>query len=87
MAKMLVTYDLKKNKDYTSLIKELKLLGACSPLLSVWVLDSSYTTDQLRDHLRRYMDSDDLVLVVGLNGSWASWLTTDQNACLKAKIG
>lgn len=88
MAKVLITYDLKKHKDYPRLIEELKRLGACSPLLSVWVLNSSNTDAQLRDHLKQYIDSDDKLLVVGLNGGWASWnLTQTQVACMNAQVG
>lgn len=88
MAKCLVTYDLKKNKDYVTLIQELHRLGACKALLSVWVLDSQNSVTVLRDHLRKYIDSDDKLLVVGLNGSWGSvGLTTGEVACLNRHVG
>lgn len=71
----LVTYDLNKpGQDYTTLFEALDKLGAKRALLSTWVLRSDYTSAQIRDYLRRFIDANDRLLV-GVLGDWAAWNT------------
>jgi CRISPR-associated endonuclease Cas2 len=86
MARCLITYDLKKTKDYQKLFDALKKLGACKPLLSVWVVNSTFSAKQLVEHLKQFIDSDDKLLVVEAT-TWASLhLTKAENDCLRAQI-
>jgi hypothetical protein len=83
VAKHLITYDLKKTKDYPRLWTALQNLGACRALLSVWVLNSPATTEQIRNQLQAFIDSDDKLLVAEMTGMWASVnLTQAEVNCL-----
>lgn len=66
MAVFIATYDLVREKDYALLIEELERLDAFRPLLSVWLLDLSNTTTEVREHLARFVDDDDKLFVAEL---------------------
>lgn len=72
----LVSYDLHNHRDYTRIHSELHRLGATKILLSMWGIQSSLSVIQLRNHLQRFVDHDDTILVhdapPSLNG-WASY--------------
>ncbi|MDE0260182.1 MAG: hypothetical protein OXR82_17575 [Gammaproteobacteria bacterium] len=73
--KYVISYDLTApRQDYESLWAELRRLGAKPVLKSQWCVRRSNTTAaSLRDHIGRFMDSDDRLLVTCLdNKSWAS---------------
>ena len=87
MAKLLITYDLKPENEYPRLWAALRAMGACRPLASGWVVDVQITASQMRDHLKKFIDEDDRLLVVSLAGSWASLgLTKDEAACLRRHV-
>ena len=68
-----VSYDLDKpGQDYTELIAAIRKLGGKRILLSDWLLKSSYTAAQLRDHLSTFVDSNDRIFVAALTGE-AAW--------------
>ena len=72
----LVSYDLvKPGKDYSTLIAELKRLGANTVLRSQWVLRwNSTTAKKVANHVRKFMDSNDRVVVVQIDGTdWYTW--------------
>lgn len=78
----MIVYDLeRRGEDYEPLLSALRKLGALHVLYSKWVLRTNYTAAQLRDHLQRFIDANDLLLVVGLTGE-AAWtrlfVTNDQ---------
>lgn len=73
MAAFLISYDLDKpGQDYPRLIERLEQLGAVRVLLSEWIVNGSHTSASLRDDLMRYVDANDKLLVVRLNGE-AAW--------------
>jgi hypothetical protein len=87
MAKLLITYDLKPENDYPRLWAALRAMGACKPLLNGWVVDVQFTAPQMRDHLKKFIDEDDRLLVVSLSGGWASLgLNPDEAACLRRHV-
>ena len=87
MAKLLITYDLKPDNDYPRLWAALRAMGACKPLLSGWVVDVQFTASQMRDHLKKFIDEDDRLLVVSLSGGWASiGLNKDEAGCLRRHV-
>ena len=87
MAKLLITYDLKPENDYPRLWAALRAMGACKPLTSGWVVEVPFTVSQMRDHLKKFVDEDDRLLVVSLAGGWASiGLTPDEAACLRRHV-
>lgn len=68
-----INYDLRKQKDYSSLIERIKSYGTwCHPLESVWIIVTNQTAAQVRDYLATVMDNDDGVLVTRLQGE-AAW--------------
>jgi hypothetical protein len=80
MKKYLISYDLDKpGQDYSKLIKELERLGAIKILYSEWILKDEASAVQLRDHLRAFIDSNDMLLVVGLTGeaAWTSLMVSN----------
>jgi hypothetical protein len=79
MAKYLISYDLDKpGQDYPRLIKELERLGATRVLYSEWVWQSTSTAVEIRDYLKSFIDSNDMLLVVALTGeaAWTSLLVS-----------
>jgi len=77
MATILIGYDLNKQKNYASLIEAIKGLGSTwwHHLDSTWIIKTDYSCVQVRDALRKHIDNDDELLVVGLNGvgAWAGF--------------
>ncbi|MGA2631536.1 MAG: hypothetical protein ABSG54_15160 [Terriglobia bacterium] len=73
MAVYLISYDLDKpGQDYPRVIAELERLGAMKILYSEWILNSTDTAVALRDHLSKFIDGNDMLLVAGLTGE-AAW--------------
>jgi len=75
-----ISYDLlQPGKDYTKLTDALKGLGAVKILYSEWVLKSTSSAEQLRNHLQQFIDENDRLLVAGLTGqaAWTGLLTTN----------
>jgi hypothetical protein len=80
MKKYLISYDLDKpGQNYHPLIKELERLGALRILYSEWILRNSASAVDLRDHLRTFIDGNDMLLVVALTGeaAWTGLMVTD----------
>ena len=75
MRKYMVVYDLeRRGESYEPLLNALRKLGALHVLYSKWVLRSDLTSVQIRDYLRKFIDPNDLLLVVELTGvaAWTS---------------
>ena len=74
MKSYLIGYDLNKSgQDYSSLIEQIKKLGTWWHCLdSTWVIKTNSSAQQIRDFLRKYIDSNDELLVVHLSGE-AAW--------------
>lgn len=70
----LIGYDLNKSgQDYTTLISEIKKLGTWWHCLdSTFIIKSSSSAVEIRNHLIKFIDSNDKMLVVYLNGE-AAW--------------
>ena len=70
-----VSYDLRKpGQDYSSLTTALKNLGAKKILQSHWVLRSVRSAEDLREHLKAFIDSNDRLFVDQIS-DWASFNT------------
>lgn len=69
----LIGYDLNKSgQDYTTLIEEIKRLGIWWHCLdSTFIVKSSSPATLIRDHLKKFIDSNDELLVVRLSGEGA----------------
>ena len=82
MPSYIVSYDLRKVRNYDGLTKALRDANFLSPLKSVWLGNSTHTAGGLRDVLKFYMDADDGILVLELKrgSDWALWAVNDQKA-------
>ncbi len=73
MAIVLVTYDLRSpGRDYTPVHSYLKRYTHCKGLESVWLLDTTVSTERIRDDLNSLIDSNDRTFVVRLHRQWNS---------------
>ena len=71
----LIAYDLNKgSSEYLRLIKEIKELGSwAKPLESTFFVVSSLTASDIRDHLNKFIDSNDELLVMDVtDDDWAT---------------
>lgn len=70
-----ITYDLIKDKDYSSLIDEIKKFPSWwHQTGSVWFVVSSESSVVIRERLKKMMDSDDKVFVIRINSNdWAGY--------------
>lgn len=75
MPTKLIAYDLNRpGQDYGSLIDAIKALGAWwHHLDSTWLVKTTLSATQLRDHLAGYLDTDDELLVVDVTGDARAW--------------
>ncbi len=81
MTLYLISYDLDRpGQDYHRLIRELERLGAKKVLFSEWLFKSTSSAKDIRDHLGRFADANDMLLVVALTGeaAWTDLMVTDQ---------
>lgn len=82
MASFLISYDLIKTKDYPKLHEAIKSYSNwCHPLESVWIVISNSDAESIRDHVKKYMDSDDKLFVTKLpNPADAAWRNLSKTA-------
>lgn len=65
MPKYIITYDLHaKGQNYDALRKRIKSYpGSARLMRSTWIVDTSETPKQIRDHLKPALDGNDKLLV------------------------
>lgn len=79
MLNLVISYDLRNQRDYQSLYDAIKSLGNASLVLeSVWYVKSKYTAQQCRYYLVNYIDKDDGIAVWDCNNN--TWATFNANA-------
>jgi len=83
MKSYLIGYDLNKTgQDYTKLIEQIKKLGLWWNCLdSTWIIKSNSSAKDIRNHLKKYIDDNDELLVAKLSGE-AAWAGFD-DTCSK----
>ncbi|MGM4923377.1 hypothetical protein AB8A31_10765 [Tardiphaga sp. 804_B3_N1_9] len=64
MSYFTVSYDLIKRKDYPKLWEEFERLQGQKCLRSMYLVDVDCTAQELRDHLKSYIDDDDQMIVI-----------------------
>jgi hypothetical protein len=64
--KYLISYDLRKQRNYEPLWALLRNSGAVKILESSWLVDSPNSSVAIRDHLRTVIDNDDGLIVLPL---------------------
>ncbi len=70
----IVSYDLlSPDRNYTALYSELTRMSAKRVLYSQWLVKSSWSAIQLKEHFSSYIDSNDRILVnaISRDYSWA----------------
>lgn len=73
MALYVLTYDLRKARDYSKLYEELKRFNAQRVLESTWCFKRVSTSPTgLRDHFKKFVDNDDGLFVIEVSG-WATY--------------
>ncbi|MGN6212026.1 hypothetical protein [Parafilimonas sp.] len=73
MACYIINYDLRKQKDYESLIAAIKSYDTWAKILkSCWAIVTDKSAVEVRDHLLKYMDADDGIFVIK-SGREAAW--------------
>lgn len=76
MALFFLEYDLRKNRDYEKIYKELESFNAVRILESLWCFKRINTNcSGLRDHFSKFIDTDD-GLVISEVTDWATKNTT-----------
>lgn len=73
MASYLVTYDLVKKRNYEGLHERIKNYPNWACITeSSWIVVTTNTAVQVRDHLGQALDSDDKLFVgaIGPEGAW-----------------
>jgi hypothetical protein len=84
MSTYVVTYDLIKRKDYPKLWEELERLDGNRALESIWLLNVQNTAREVHDHLKGFIDSDDVLWVSELTKKhWFSNVKAGTNDWLK----
>lgn len=75
----LITYDLKSphdtSEDYERVIGGIKLLYKtwCHMEKSVWIVSTDQGATAVRDAVKQYLYSDDVLFVARLSGNWGSF--------------
>lgn len=69
----IISYDLRKSRDYESLYKEIKSYSKWAQITeSTWAVVTTKSAKEIRDHLASVMDGDDRLFVVksGVEAAW-----------------
>lgn len=84
-----ITYDLNKTgQDYDTLYAKIRSLGVTNhPLQNLWLLDSTYGIETVRDEIRKVVDSNDTIFVARLyKGGYSAWMSQDAHAWLESRL-
>lgn len=77
MACYIISYDLRKVKNYEELISAIKAYGTWGKILkSCWAVVTTQTSVTVRDNLLIHMDGDDGIFVIKSSGE-AAWRTVE----------
>ncbi len=79
MAWYVITYDLRKQRNYKTLYECLGEWNAVSLLESVWLAELKGPASAVRDILRTHIDGDDGIAVIQLQANF-DWSTFGVNA-------
>lgn len=75
MSLYFLSYDLRKSRNYQQLYDELSNFSAVRIVESTWSFHRGSTNAKgLRDHFRKFIDSDDGIIVSEIS-AWASYST------------
>lgn len=86
----LITYDLNTpGKNYQALYESIKSLGEWWHYLdSNWLVNTTLSTYQINEHLRKCIDDNDNLLIIEFNPSTAAgWLPKDAWKWISERAG
>lgn len=89
MKNFVISYDLiGPNRDYNSLYDAIKDYGTYAKVTeSLWIISSNSTSASIRDDLKSVLDENDKLIVLQLQGNWAtSNIPEDVNDWLKSIV-
>lgn len=85
MSVIIINYDLKTpGRDYQPLYDAIKAYTWCHILDSCWLIDTTKTTAQVRDHLKGKVDANDQIFVARLRHDWATSFSDTATEWLKS---
>ena len=75
MNNIIISYDLRHQRDYDKLIDTIKLLGFASRVLeSLWYVKTDFSASDCINILKSHIDYDDGIAVFDCsNNRWATW--------------
>ena len=75
MSLKFISYDLNEpGQEYETLIDEIKSYGTyCKINKSDWLVNTSDSCGNIRDYLKKFIDTNDTLFVAELTGAWGSW--------------
>ncbi len=81
----IISYDLVKDKNYEKLYEAIKSFGWAKITESTWAIITDKSAKELRDHLTKFIDSNDRLFVIksGVEAAWRNvicnneWLKTN----------
>lgn len=82
MKTYIICYDLNRpGQDYATLIDAIKSYGTWwHHLDSTWIIKTTRSASEVRDHLKAYIDTTDELLVVGSSGEGAWFGFTEKGS-------
>jgi hypothetical protein len=82
MPAYMISYDLRKNRDYDGLLKQLREWGCISPLKSFWLGNLKGPSSAIRDILMKQIDIDDGLIVCEIKPTtdWATFHLNNNQA-------
>lgn len=80
MSCYIVSYDLRKERDYKSLIEAIKKYKWAHVLESTWAIVTTQSATEVRDYLAQHIDDDDglFVLKSGVEAAWRKVLCPNE---------
>lgn len=75
MPSYVISYDLRKERDYDSLYDAIKAYGTWARITeSTWAIATSESAKDVRKYLLEFMDADDRLFIVksGVEAAWSN---------------
>ena len=89
MKNFVISYDLiGPNRDYDNLYNAIKDYGSYARVTeSFWIVNTNSTSSSIRDNLKSILDENDKLIVLELQGNWAtSNISKEVNDWLKSNV-
>jgi hypothetical protein len=75
MATFIISYDLRKERDYEELYKAIRSFETYARITdSTWAVVTTETTVQVRAFLKKHLDKDDRLFIIksGVGAAWSN---------------